>query len=159
MKTSKFLAICFVAISSVACSPTKFMEKSSNIFLKGVELTLKGTDWIFMKASGKINPDKLEGEWELIGTYQGTFDDFVKAQKEGEKLKNVYKSCKNEQAIIVKFDTKNGIIQNKCGNEVYTTRNYKYQFQEDINTKKYENFIFTGLDDYFTVMSISNKGN
>ena len=40
--------------------------------------TVNGISWAVSKAKGKIDEDRIDGTWKVVGVYRGSFEDFTK---------------------------------------------------------------------------------
>jgi hypothetical protein len=51
-----------------------------NLGYKAVKGTVNGISWAVSKAKGKIDEDRVDGTWKVVGVYKGSFEDFSKDQ-------------------------------------------------------------------------------
>ena len=51
-----------------------------NVSYKAVKGTVNGISWAVSKAKGKIDEDRIDGTWKVVGIYRGSFEDFTKDQ-------------------------------------------------------------------------------
>lgn len=154
----RFVLFIGAMLTLQSCSASKFMEKSANIFEKGLFGALSGMTWATEKVMGKINPERLEGEWKLEAVYEGTYDEFVKATKGNKTLENKKQTICDGQELVWKFDTKNNLRSYKCGDKQEESRKYKYEFDIEEDSGKFENIIYNSDYDYVVVKSINKKG-
>lgn len=66
----------FILESCVVSTAGKVVKTVATAGYKVVKGTVKGISWTVSKAKGKIDPDRLDGTWKIVGVYKGTYEDF-----------------------------------------------------------------------------------
>ena len=68
--------LCSVLSSCIVSTAAKVVKTTAKVAVGTVKVAAKGTGWVIQKANGKINEDRLNGKWKVVGFYRGTFDEF-----------------------------------------------------------------------------------
>lgn len=64
--------------SCVVSTAAKVVKTTAKIGVSAVKGTVKGISWTVKKANGKINENRLDGSWKIVGVYNGTYEQFSK---------------------------------------------------------------------------------
>ncbi len=140
----------FILNSCGVQSMTKFAEKSTNVFMKGVDATLGGMEWVYNKANGKISEDKIDGKWKIIALYDGDY----KTLRQTKNPTNILKTECDQFAV---FDTKNKKFQQiNCKSEG-NPENYTLSFENIDGTMDYDNVFHFGNDESFNIINANGK--
>ena len=118
-----------------------------------VKGTVKGISWTVNKAKGKIDEDRLDGDWKLVGIYDGPL-----AEYEREKNPNTSfeATCANENTLLSFKTKKSKLKQLYCAKEKVDFEKYKFQFGRNSATGDKENYI-TFANKNLTIVDVSNK--
>ena len=71
----------FILHSCVVRTATKVVSGAVNLGYKAVKGTVNGISWAVSKAKGKIDEDRIDGTWKIVGVYKGSFEDFSNSSK------------------------------------------------------------------------------
>lgn len=70
------LFVLAVLQSCIVSTAAKAVKGVAKIGYKAVKGTVKGVSWAVSKANGKIDKDRIDGNWKVVGIYHGSFADF-----------------------------------------------------------------------------------
>ena len=79
----KFIVLISAAVllqSCVVSTAAKVVKGVATVGYKAVKGTVKGISWTVSKAKGKIDEDRLDGTWKVVGIYKGPFNDYESQQ-------------------------------------------------------------------------------
>ncbi|WP_322969718.1 hypothetical protein [Faecalibacter sp. LW9] len=143
-----FLQACIVSTATKAVTT---VAKASIGVVKG---TVKGVSWAVSKANGKIDKDRLNGTWKLVGIYNGSFEEYS-----NERQPNVsFQSFCNETESILIFKSKKDKFQPlHCADSKENWIKYKFDFGKNPSTREKENYIEYNGKNYITIIDVSNK--
>ena len=81
MKKIVILAsVALILNSCVVSTAAKVVKGAVNVSYKAVKGTVNGISWAVSKAKGKIDEDRVDGTWKVVGAYKGSFEDFTNDQ-------------------------------------------------------------------------------
>lgn len=138
-------------IVSTAASAVKGVAKLS---YKAVEGTVNGIGWAVGKAKGKIDEDKIDGKWKVIGVYNGSFEDF---QKDSNSNSSFSSDCANGFDQMVFKSKKSKFQPVHCSSEKESWVKYSLEFGKNPVTKEKENYIKYNSNNYISVIDVNNK--
>lgn len=155
MKKFCLMIGCFLffqsCVVSTAAKAVKTVAKVSYGVVKG---TVKGVSWAVSKAKGKIDEDKLNGTWKLVGIYHGTFEDYAKANQTNTSFQT---NCENEE-MVISFKSKKSKFQPlHCIHQEENWVKYKQDFGKNPMTKEKENYITYNSKNYISIIDVNNK--
>lgn len=156
-KMKKILALASMAIilnSCVVTTAAKVVTTTAKVGYSVVKGTVKGVSWAVQKAEGKINEDRLDGTWKIVGVYNGSYDDFAK-DKDPD---NSFSSQCSKGVEQIEFNAKKKKFKPvHCSSEKESWNKYKYKFGKHPRTKTKENYIQYNNSNYITIIDVSNK--
>lgn len=64
------ISAAFLLNSCVVSTAAKVVKGAVNVSYKAVKGTVNGISWAVSKAKGKIDEDRIDGTWKVVGVYQ-----------------------------------------------------------------------------------------
>ena len=157
MKLNKIvllLLMSFILSSCLVTTAAKIVSTTAKIGYSVVKGTVKGVSWAVRKAEGKIDEDRLNGTWKVVGVYNGTFEQF----SQDSDPDNNYKSECAEGFEVIEFKSKRGKFQPiHCQNEKEDWVKYKYDFGKNPSTKNKENYLKYNSNNYISIIDVTSK--
>lgn len=139
--------------SCIVSTAAKAVTTVAKVGVGVVKGTVKGISWTVKKAKGKIDEDRLDGNWKLVGIYDGPLSEYEKVQNPNTSFEA---TCENESTLL-SFKSKNSKIkQLYCANDKVDFEKYKFQFGRNSATGDKENYITFGNKN-LTIVDVSNK--
>ncbi len=115
---------------------------------------MNGISWAVSKAKGKIDEDRLDGTWKVVGVYRGSFEDFSKDQNPESTFTS---ECTDSyDQIIFKAKNQNSSLY-IAGSEKEDWVKYSMEFGKNPATKEKENYIEYNSNNYISVIDVNNK--
>src|SRR5690625_7733897 len=68
----------FLLSSCVVSTAAKVVKTTAKIGVSAVKGTVKGISWSVKKDNGKINENRLDGTWKVVGVYNGNYEQYSK---------------------------------------------------------------------------------
>lgn len=153
-KIVALLLLVFLMNSCVVRTATKVVTTTAKVGYSVVKGTVKGISWTVKKAEGKINEDRLDGTWKLVGVYNGGYDDFVK-DKDPD---NHFESACDTGVEQIEFKAKKKRFKPiHCSSEKEDWIKYSYKFGKHPITKTKENYLTYNSKNYTTIIDVSSK--
>ncbi|REC44201.1 hypothetical protein [Chryseobacterium pennipullorum] len=155
MKKIVLLAsVVLVLNSCVVRTATKVVSGAVNLGYKAVKGTVNGISWAVSKAKGKIDEDRIDGTWKVVGVYKGSFEDFSKDQNPESSFTS---ECTDsfEQIVFKAKKSKFKPVHCSTGDESWVK--YKMEFGKNPLTKEKENYIEYNSNNYITVIDVNSK--
>lgn len=149
-------SICTVAIlqSCVVSTAAKAVKGVAKVGYKAVKGTVKGVGWAVSKANGKIDEDRIDGTWKVIGVYHGTFDDFNNDANPDSSFES---ECAEGFDQIIFNSKKSKFKPVHCNSEKVSWEKYDFEFGKNPSTKEKENYIEYNSNNYISVIDINSK--
>ncbi len=140
--------------SCIVSTAAKAVKGVATIGYKAVKGTVKGVSWAVSKANGKIDKDRIDGTWKIVGIYHGSFADFSADQNP--------ESSFNSECVTgfdqIEFNSKRSKFRPvHCSTEKESWQKYDFEFGKNPLTKEKENYIEINSSNYITVVDISSK--
>ena len=66
--------------SCIVSTATKAVTGVAKLGYKTVKGTVNAASWAVSKAAGKIDEDRVDGTWKVVGVYKGSFAQFQQDQ-------------------------------------------------------------------------------
>ncbi|WP_292009115.1 hypothetical protein [Chryseobacterium sp.] len=156
MKKILLLASALLILNScVVSTATKVVKGAVNVSYKAVKGTVKGISWAVSKAKGKIDEDRLDGTWKVVGVYKGSFEDFSKDQIPESSFTS---DCADGSFDQIIFKTKKSRFKPvHCSSDKEDWIKYSMEFGKNPVTKEKENYIEYNSNNYISVIDINNK--
>lgn len=140
--------------SCVVSTAGKIVKTTVKAGVGVVKGTVKGVSWAVSKANGKINEDKLDGNWKIEGVYKGSYDELMNTENPEDLYQN---QCSSGNEIL-SFKTKKSKVQQvHCSSEKESWKKYKFNFGKNPQTKEKENYLEMPNGDYITIINVDNK--
>lgn len=157
MKTIKIgtlLLLGFLLTSCVVSTAAKIVTTTAKIGYSAVKGTVKGVSWAVKKAEGKIDEDRLNGTWKVVGVYNGSYEQFA---QDTDPANNFTTSCA-EGSDIIEFKSKRSKFQPvHCQSEKEDWVKYKYEFGKNPQTKNKENYLKYNSSNYISIIDVTSK--
>lgn len=138
-------------IVSTAASAVKGVAKLSYKAVKG---TVKGVSWAVSKANGKIDKDRIDGTWKIVGVYKGSFEQF----SQDANPESSYESDCVDGYDQIEFNTKRSKYKPvHCSTEKESWEKYDFEFGKNPLTKEKENYLEFNSSNYITIIDVNSK--
>ena len=155
MKKMIFLASAVLVLNScVVRTATKVVSGAVNIGYKAVKGTVNGISWAVSKAKGKIDEDRLDGTWKVVGVYKGSFEDFTKDQNPESTFSS---DCTEGFDQMIFKAKKSKFKPVHCSSDKEDGEKYSLEFGKNPITKEKENYIEYNSNNYISVIDVNNK--
>lgn len=148
------LLSCSLLTSCVISTATKIVTTTAKIGYSAVKGTVKGVSWAVQKADGKIDKDRLNGSWKLVGVYNGTYEEFVQDKNPDNTYKN---ECGDSLEVIEFKSKKEKFLPIHCQSEQEDWIKYRFEFGKNPQTKNRENYLQYNSNNYITVIDVTGK--
>lgn len=153
-KIITLLALAFVLNSCVVRTAAKVVTTTAKVGVAVVKGTVKGISWTVKKAEGKINENRLDGTWKLVGVYNGSYDDFSRDKNPD----NNYETTCAEGVDQIEFKAKKTRFKPvHCSSEKEDWIKYSYKFGKHPQTKTKENYLKYNSRNYITIIDVTSK--
>ena len=144
----------FLLTSCVVSTVAKVVTSTAKLGYSVVKGTVKGVSWAVQKAEGKIDEDRLDGTWKVVGVYNGTYEQFSQDQNP----ENSFKSECAEGFDVIEFKSKRSKFQPvHCDSEEEDWIKYKFDFGKNPQTKEKENYFKYNSSNYISIIDVTNK--
>ena len=148
------LAIVFFLNSCVVSTAAKVVKGAAKLSYKAVKGTVNGVSWAVSKAKGKIDEDRIDGTWKVIGVYKGSFENFEKDQNPESTFTS---ECTEGFDQIVFNSRRSKFKPVHCSTTEEDNIKYSFEFGKNPNTKEKENYIKYNSNSYISVIDVNNK--
>lgn len=154
LKIFLVLTLCFTLSSCLVNTAVGAVKTVAKAGYKVVKGTINGVSWAVSKAKGKIDKDKLDGKWKIVGVYNGSYDTF----SNDENPENEYQSPCTIGAEIFEFNSKRSKFKAlHCETEKPDWTDYDFKFGKNPQTGEKENYIRYNQRNYISVIDATNK--
>lgn len=157
MKIIKIAVVLVVGLTLTSCVVTtaaKIVTTTAKIGYSAVKGTVKGVSWAVKKAEGKIDEDRLNGIWKVVGVYDGTFEQFA---QDSDPANNFKSECADRSEVI-EFKSKKGKFQPvHCQSDKEDWVKYKFEFGKNPQTKNKENYLKYNSVNYISIIDVTSK--
>lgn len=102
LRVSALILLSFILTSCIVSTAAKVVKTTAKIGIGVVKGTVKGVAWTVKKAEGKINEDRIDGVWKVVGVYSGTYEQF---STDSNPENNFKSTCANGLEVI-EFNSK-----------------------------------------------------
>lgn len=144
----------FILQSCVVSTATKAVTTVAKVGVGVVKGTVKGIGWAVGKAKGKIDEDKVDGKWKLVGIYKGNYESF--ANDKNPEI--AYTSECVDQFDLIEFNSKKSKFRPiHCNTSKEDWIKYKMQYGKNPQNKERENYIEYNSNSYISVIDATNK--
>ncbi|MHA6728341.1 hypothetical protein ACX3PU_09805 [Chryseobacterium sp. A301] len=154
LKTVLVLVLCFTLTSCIVSTAVGVVKTAAKVGYKVVKGTVNGVSWAVKKAQGKIDEDRLDGKWKIVGLYNGSYDTFASDENPDNTYKN---SCIGSEEIF-EFKTKRSKFKPAhCKSQDEEWVSYKYKYGKNPQSSEKENYIEYNSRNYISVIDVTNK--
>lgn len=157
MKNIKIAVICLIPIFLTSCvvsTAAKIVTTTAKIGYSAVKGTVKGVSWAVKKAEGKIDEDRIDGTWKIVGVYNGSYEQFTQDQNP----ENTFKSECAENLDVIEFNTnRNKFRPVHCETAKEDWIKYKIEFGKNPLTKNKENYFKYNSSNYISIIDVTSK--
>ncbi|WP_028123027.1 hypothetical protein [Epilithonimonas tenax] len=140
--------------SCIVSTAAKAVKGVAKIGYKAVKGTVKGVSWAVSKANGKIDKDRIDGTWKVVGIYHGSFADFSVDPNPESSFNS---ECVEGFDQIIFNSRKSKFKPVHCSTEKESWQKYDFEFGKNPLTKEKENYIEFNSSNYITVIDINSK--
>lgn len=150
------LAIATVALlqSCIVSTAAKAVKGVAKVGYKAVKGTVKGVSWAVSKAAGKIDEDRIDGTWKIVGAYNGSFEQFSNDPNPETSFNS---DCVEGYDQIIFNSKRSKFKPVHCSTEKEDWQKYDFEFGKNPLTKEKENYIDINGNNYLSVIDINNK--
>lgn len=140
--------------SCIVSTAAKAVKGVAKVGYKAVKGTVKGVSWAVSKANGKIDKDRIDGIWKIVGIYHGSFADFSADQNPESSFTS---DCADGFDQIIFNSKRSKFKPVHCSTEKESWQKYDFDFGKNPLTKEKENYIEINSSNYISVIDISSK--
>ena len=97
IKITLLVIMSFILTSCVVGAVAKVVTTTAKIGISAVKGTVKGISWAVKKAEGKIDDDRLDGTWKVVGVYNGSYEQFA---QDSDPANNFKTECDEGLEVI-----------------------------------------------------------
>lgn len=145
----------FILNSCVVSTAAKVVKGAVNVSYKAVKGTVNGISWAVSKAKGKIDEDRVDGTWKVVGAYRGSFEDFTKDQNPESSFTS---DCVDSFDQIIFKAKRSKFKPVHCSSDKDEDWvKYSMEFGKNPITKEKENYIEYNSNNYISVIDVNNK--
>lgn len=147
-------AVVFTLQSCIVSTATKAVKGVAKVGYKAVKGTVKGVSWAVSKANGKIDKDRIDGTWKVVGVYNGSFENFSNDPNSDSS----YNSDCTEGFDQIIFNSKKSKFKPvHCSTEKEDWQKYDFEFGKNPLTKEKENYIEYNSNNYISLIDVNSK--
>lgn len=148
------ISAAFILQSCVVSTAAKAVKGVASIGYKAVKGTVKGVSWAVSKAAGKIDEDRVDGTWKVVGVYKGSFSDFQNNPNPDSSFES---ECHEGFDQIIFNSRKSKFKPAHCSNADEKWVKYKMKFGKNPSNSEKENYIEYNNNNYFSVIDVNGK--
>lgn len=150
------IAVCTLAVlqSCIVSTATKVVGGVAKLGYKTVKGTVKGVSLAVSKAKGKIDEDRIDGTWKVIGVYKGSFETFTNDPNPESSFES---ECVEGFDQIIFNSKKSKLKPVHCSTEKLGWEKYDFEFGKNPLTKEKENYIKYNSSNYISIIDINSK--
>lgn len=157
MKTLRIISLLllsFVFTSCIVSTAAKVVKTTAKIGYSAVKGTVKGVSWAVKKANGKIDEDRIDGKWKVVGVYNGTYEQF---SQDANPENNFQTECAGGFDVIEFKSNREKFKPVHCSTAEEDWVKYQFDFGNNPQTKTKENYFKYNSSNYVTVIDVSNN--
>ncbi len=140
----------FFLSSCIVSTATKVVSTSVKAATGVVSGTVKGIGWAVKKAEGKINEDLLDGRWQLVGVYSGSYDALPQ-----DPVNLLNTGCAKE---ITEFKSRKEKYRPVfCDGSKMDWQKYDFSFGKNPSTRERENYLELNKNNYVTIINVDSQ--
>lgn len=146
------VSACAIVIlqSCIVSTAAKAVKGVATVGYKAV----KGVGWAVSKAKGKIDEDRIDGTWKVVGVYKDSFEAFSNDQAPDSSFNS---ECVEGFDQIIFNSKKSKFKPVHCNTEKEDWQKYDFEFGKNPLTKEKENYIEYNSSNYISVIDINSK--
>ena len=144
----------FLLSSCVVSTVAKVVTTTAKLGYSVVKGTVKGVSWAVKKAEGKIDEDRLDGTWKVVGVYNGTYEQFSQDQNPENNFKT---ECAEGSDQIEFKSNRSKFKPVHCDSDEEEWIKYKYDFGKNPQTKEKENYFKYNSSNYISIIDVTSK--
>ena len=150
------VAICAVVVlqSCIVSTAAKAVTGVAKLGYKAVKGTVKGVSWAVSKANGKIDKDRIDGTWKIVGVYHGTFEQFSQDPNPESSFNS---ECLDGYDQIIFNSKRSKYKPVHCNTEKESWEKYDFEFGKNPLTKEKENYLEFNSSNYISIIDINSK--
>ncbi|MBF8457233.1 hypothetical protein IV494_08555 [Kaistella sp. G5-32] len=154
MKKIVFSVLTLVVLNScIVTTAAKAVTGVAKVGFKAVKGTVKGVSWAVGKAKGKIDEDRIDGTWKVVGVYRGSFEDFEKDQNP----ESTFTTTCTEGFDQIEFNSRKSKFKPMhCSASEEDWVKYSFDFGKNPLNKERVNYITYNSTNYISVIDVSN---
>lgn len=153
----KIIAIICISMVLQACivsTAVGAVKGVTKLAYKTVKGTVKGISWTVSKAKGKIDKDRIDGTWKVVGIYKGSFAEY-EAQENPETS---FETTCEEGSEQIEFNSRRSKFKPvHCSTDKEEWTDYDLEFGKNPASGERENYIEYNARNYISVIDVSNK--
>jgi hypothetical protein len=154
IKVGFVLLISCTLSSCVVSTAAKIVTTTAKIGISAVKGTVKGVSWAVKKAKGKIDEDRIDGKWKVVGVYNGTYEQFAQDSNPNNNFKS---ECTDGFEIIEFKSKKEKFKPVHCQSADEDWVKYQYKFGKNPQTKDKENYLKYNSVNYISIIDVTHK--
>lgn len=157
MKINKLFTLVLLSFflsSCVVSTAAKVVKTTAKIGYSAVKGTVKGVGWAVSKAKGKIDEDRMNGTWKIVGIYNGTFEEF---ENDSDPDNNFTSECAQGFEQIVFKAKKSKFKPVHCSSDKEDWIKYKYKYGKNPQSNERENYFEYHSNRYITLVDVTSK--
>lgn len=154
LKISIFVLLTSTLTSCIVSTAAKVVKTTAKIGIGVVKGTVKGVAWTVKKAEGKINEDRIDGVWKVVGVYSGTYEQFA---ADSNPQNNFQTSCTSGLEVIEFKSNREKFKPIHCDSQEEDWVKYDYKFGKNPLTKEKENYFKYNSSNYVTIIDVTNN--
>ncbi|WDF46277.1 hypothetical protein PQ459_15365 [Chryseobacterium sp. KACC 21268] len=150
------VSVCALIVlqSCIMTTATKAVTGVAKLGYKAVKGTVKGVSWAVSKANGKIDKDRIDGTWKIVGVYHGSFEQFSQDQNPESSFNS---ECVDGFDQIVFNSKRSKYKPVHCNTEKESWEKYDFEFGKNPLTKEKENYLEFNSSNYISIIDINSK--
>lgn len=153
----KYIVLISAAVvlqSCIVSTAAKVVKGVATVGYKAVKGTVQGISWAVSKAKGKIDKDRLDGKWKVVGIYKGPFTEYEKQQNPETSFET---KCE-EGFEQIEFNARRSKFKPvHCSREKEDWTKYDLEFGKNPSNGERENYIKYHSRNYISVIDVSSK--
>ncbi len=150
------ILLCSVVLlqSCIVSTAAKAVKGVAKVGYKAIKGTVNGVSWAVSKASGKIDEDRIDGTWKIVGAYKGSFEDLTNDQNPETSFSS---DCSGGFDQIVFKSNRSKYKPVHCSSEDEDWQKYSFEFGKNPFTKEKENYLEFNSSNYISVIDVNSK--
>jgi hypothetical protein len=143
------LSAALILNSCVVSTAAKVVKGAAKISYKAVKGSVNGVSWAVSKAKGKIDEDRIDGTWKVMGVYKGSFENF---EKDANPVSSFTSSCSEGFDQIIFNSKRSKFKPVHCSSAEEDWVKYSFEFGKNPVSKEKENYMEYNSNNYISVI-------